>query len=63
MWHKYGIDLYLRLAGLTNDVFIDVLFGRYDIIADLLNDAQIEDFYCFVSRFIHGMKILRGRLF
>ena len=63
LWHKYGIDLYLRLAGLTNDVFIDVLFGRYDIIADILNEAQKEEFYCFVARFIHGMKRLCGRLF
>ena len=27
-----------------------VLFGRYDIIADILNEAQKENFYCYVAR-------------
>ena len=28
-WHKYGIDLYLRLAGLTHDLLIRGLFKNY----------------------------------
>ena len=39
-----------------NEVFIDVVFGRYDIIAAILNEAQKEDFYCYVACFIQSEK-------
>ena len=64
-WRQFDIELYIRLAGLANDTFLDVLFGRYDVIADIMNNINVqkEDFYCYVARFIHGQKNVCGRLF
>ena len=62
LWHNYGIGN-LGLAGLTHDLLLDVFIGRYDIIDDIINDAQKGDFYCYVARFIHIQKKICGRLF
>ena len=53
-WRQFDIELYIRLAGLANDTFLDVLFGRYDVIADIMNDINVqkEDFYCYSM--LHG---------
>ena len=54
-WHKYGVDVYLRLASCAHDDLID-FFGRYDIIADVINYADKEELYCYIARFIHLLK-------
>ena len=53
LWHKYGTDLYLRLAGLSHGALIEVFFGRFDVIADILADTLKDTFYCYLARFMH----------
>ena len=53
LWHKYGTVLYLRLAGLSHGVLIEVFFGRFDVIADILADTLKDAFYCYLARFMH----------
>ena len=36
--------------------YIDFFFGRYDIIADVINHADKEELYCYIARFIHLLK-------
>ena len=53
LWHKYGTDLYLRLAGLSHGVLIEVFFGRFDVIADILADTLKDTFYCYLACFMY----------
>ena len=55
-WHKYGVDAYLRLASYDHERLIDVFFGRYELIADVIDIADKEAFYCYIARFIHMLK-------
>ena len=48
--------MYLRLASCAHDHLIDFFFGRYDIIADVINHADKEELYCYIARFIHLLK-------
>ena len=50
------VDLYIRLAGFDNETLLSVLFGNYDMIADILEIAHKEQFYCFISRFVYILK-------
>ena len=52
-WHKYGVDMYLRLARCAHDPLIDFFFGCYDIIDDVINITDEEAFNCYIARFIH----------
>ncbi|MCG8044308.1 MAG: reverse transcriptase family protein, partial [Candidatus Thiodiazotropha endolucinida] len=56
IWHKYGIDLYLRLAGLSHDVLIEVFFGRFDVIADVLAETHKDAFYRYIAQLMHIQK-------
>ena len=42
-WHKFGVG-------------IDFFFGRYDIIADVINIPDKEALYCYIARFIYLLK-------
>ena len=55
-WHKYGVDAYLRLASYDHERLIDVFFGRYELIVDVIDIADKEAFYCYKARFIHMLK-------
>ena len=41
IWHKFGDDLYIRLAGYDYVTFLSVLFGNFDLISDIL-DAKYK---------------------
>ena len=56
-WHKYGVDAYLRLASYDHERLIDVFFGRYEMIADLIDIADKEAFYCYI---LTGGNVVRG---
>ena len=56
IWGKFCVDLYIRLAGFDNDTLLSVMFGNYDLIADLLESDLREKFYCFIARFAYIMK-------
>ena len=45
--------MYLRLASCAHDPLIDFLFGRYDIIADVINIPDKEALYCYIAHIIH----------
>ena len=55
-WHKYGVDAYLRLASYDHERLIDVFFGRFEMIADVIDIADKEAFYCYIARFIHMLR-------
>lgn len=61
-WHKFGVNVYLRLVSLKHDTLIDVLFGHFDIIAGVLSVTLKDDFYCFVARSIHIQKTVRDSM-
>ena len=54
--------MYLRLASCAHDHLIDFFFGRYDIIADVINIPDKEALYCYIARFIHLLKKLHSSL-
>ena len=41
-WHKYGVDMYLRVARYAYDQLIDFFFGWYDIIDNTINITDKE---------------------
>ena len=56
IWGIFCVDLYIRLAGFDNDTLLSVMFGNYDLIADLLESDLREKIYCFIARFAYIMK-------
>ena len=56
IWRKFGVDLYIRLAGFDNEPLLSVLFGNYGLIADLLDTGHKMQFYCFVARFLYKLE-------
>ena len=58
IWSKFGVDLYIRLAGFDNETLLSVLFGNYDMIADILEIAHKEQFYCFIGRFVYILFVM-----
>ena len=42
--------MYLRLASCAHDNLVDFFFGRYDIIADVINHVDMEALYCYIAR-------------
>ena len=56
IWGKFGVDLYIRLAGFDNETLLSVLFGNYDMTVDTLEIAHKEQFHCFISRFVYILK-------
>ncbi|MCG7874961.1 MAG: reverse transcriptase family protein, partial [Candidatus Thiodiazotropha endolucinida] len=57
LWHKFGIDVYVRLASLPCCTLIDALFGNFDTVADIISTDRKDEFYCFVARYVHILKI------
>lgn len=49
LWNKFGINAYLRLSSLGDDDLLDILFGHFEAIADVIYDAQKNSFYSFVA--------------
>ena len=53
IWRKFGVDLYIRLAGFDSETLLSVLFGNYGLIADLIDTEHKMQFYCFIARFLY----------
>ena len=56
-WHKYEVDSSLRLASYDHQRLVDVRFGCYEMIADVI-DIIDKKVYCYKACFIH--MLLRG---
>ena len=37
IWHKIGVDVYLRLSSRNDDAILNVMFGAFDVVADILS--------------------------
>ena len=58
IWDKFGVDVYVSLAGLDNITLLSVFLGNFNVIADLLVADLKEQFYCFIARFAFIMKTI-----
>ena len=61
IWGKFGVDLYIRLAGFEDDTLLSVFLGNYDLIEDLLATDHKEQIYCYIARFAYIMKTVCDR--
>ena len=58
IWDKFGVDVYVSLAGLDNITLLSVFLGNLNVIADLLVADLKEQFYYFIARFAFIMKTI-----
>lgn len=47
IWHKFGDDVYLRLAGCDDETLLTVarMFGNFDLISFIVDGRHKMDFY------------------
>ena len=55
-WQKFGVELYIRLAGFDSDTLLFVLFVNFALVQDVLNVDSKGQFYCFIACFVHILK-------
>ena len=58
LWHKFGADLYIRMASFDNDTLLSVLYGNFELVGDILNINDKLNFYGFLARFINIQRLV-----
>ena len=46
---NFGDDKYLRLSSMNDDTILNVMFGAFDMVADILNTNSEEDIYSLIA--------------
>ena len=58
LWQNFGEDIYLRLSSMNDDAILNVMFGAFDMVADILNTDSEENFYSLIVCYIQRLNIL-----
>ena len=57
LWNNFGEDIYLRLSSMNDDAILNVMFGAFDMVADILNTNSEENFYILIACYIQRLNI------
>ena len=57
LWNNFGEDIYLRLSSMSDDAILNVMFGAFDMVADILNTNSEENFYSLIACYIQRLNI------
>ena len=57
LWHNFVEDINLRLSSVNNDAILNVMFGAFDMVADILNTYTEENFYSLIACYIQRLNI------
>ena len=53
IWNSFGVDVYIKMASIGDELVLDILLGNHDIINDVLARENVDSFYSMISGFLH----------
>ena len=53
IWNNFGVDFYVKMASIGEELLLDILLGNYIIITDVLARENMDSFYRMIAGFLH----------
>ena len=53
LWNNFGVDVYIKMASIGDELVLEILLGNHDIINDVLARENVDSFYSMISGFLH----------
>ena len=53
IWNNFGVDVYVKMASIGEELLLDILLGNYIIITDVLARENMDRFYRMIAGFLH----------
>ena len=52
IWNNVGVDVYIKMASICDELVLDILLGIHGIINDVLARENVDGFYSLISALI-----------
>ena len=49
IWNNFGVDEYIKMASISDELVLDILLGNHDILNDVLARENVDSFYRLIS--------------
>ena len=53
IWNNFGVDVYVKMASIGEELLLDILLGNYIVITDVLARENMDRFYRMIAGFLH----------
>ena len=52
IWNNVGVDIYIKMASICDELVLDIFLGNHGIINDVLARENVDGFHSLISALI-----------